>query len=314
VSRVLLSRAPGAGALVLALVLTGCAGGEDQASAPSPPASRAPTASPEEAEAAPEQPAEPAEEPAEELPWPEPPEAAGDPAGLAAQVTEAEQALRTDGLSERDAAAAGMLQQVAYRRLASTPEWRDEVLAAVPAELRAAVAVQTDAAAGMFRLARPQPQLPSWRIVEPPPAEELLGHYRDAAAEFGIGWEYLASIHLVETRMGRIRGTSVAGARGPMQFMPGTWDQYGEGDIEDPRDAIRAAARYLRASGAPGDMDRALFAYNRSDAYVRGIRAYAEQMAADPRLYRGYYHWQVFYRHVDGDRLLPVGYDGTQGG
>ncbi len=138
----------------------------------------------------------------------------------------------------------------------------------------------------------------------------------DAAAgdEFGIGWEYLASIHLVETRMGRIRGTSSAGAQGPMQFMPGTWAQYGEGDIEDPRDAIRAAARYLRASGAPGDMDRALFAYNRSDAYVRAISTYAAQMRADERLYRGYWWWQVYYRHVDGDRLLPVGYDGTAGG
>jgi membrane-bound lytic murein transglycosylase B len=113
--------------------------------------------------------------------------------------------------------------------------------------------------------------------------------------------------------MGRIRGTSVAGARGPMQFMPGTWEQYGEGDIEDPRDAIRAAARYLRASGAPKDMDRALFAYNRSDAYVRAIRTYAELMGQDPRLYRGYYHWQVYYRHVDGDRLLPVGYDNADG-
>jgi membrane-bound lytic murein transglycosylase B len=27
-----------------------------------------------------------------------------------------------------------------------------------------------------------------------------------------------------------------------MQFMPATWDAYGEGDIDDPRDAILAAA------------------------------------------------------------------------
>jgi membrane-bound lytic murein transglycosylase B len=237
--------------------------------------------------------------------------AAGDPAGLAAQIVQAETTLRSDGADAREAAAAGMLQQVAYRRLAAEPTWREQVLTAVPAALRDAVAAQTDAAAALLGLARPQPRLPAWRIVEPPSAEELLGHYRAAAAEFGVGWEYLAAIHLVETRMGRIRGTSSAGARGPMQFMPGTWDQYGEGDIEDPRDAVRAAARYLRASGAPADMDRALFAYNRSNAYVRAIRTYAEQMAADPRLYRGYHAWQVFYRHVDGDRLLPVGYDGT---
>ena len=305
-------RATGGLAVLLAAVLavSACSDAPDGDGA-----STAPAATDEQdAGEATEPPAEaaPSPEPGPDAPL-EPPAAADDPEGLTRQLVDAETALRTDDLSERGAAAAGMLQQVAYRRLASTPEWRDAVLAAVPAELRPAVAAQTDAAAGMFRLARPQPQLPSWRIVEPPPAEELLGHYRAAEAEFGVGWEYLASIHLVETRMGRIRGTSVAGAQGPMQFMPGTWAQYGEGDIDDPRDAIRAAARYLRASGAPGEMDRALFAYNRSEAYVQAIRTYADLMRADPRLYRGYYSWQVFYRHVDGDRLLPVGYDGTTG-
>jgi hypothetical protein len=58
-------------------------------------------------------------------------------------------------------------------------------------------------------------------------------------------------------------------------------------------------------------MRRALFAYNRSDAYVRAVTAHAEQMRATPALYRGYWHWQVYYRTVDGDRVLPVGYDGA---
>ena len=73
--------------------------------------------------------------------------------------------------------------------------------------------------------------------------------------------------------MGRIRGTSTAGAKGPMQFLPSTWEAYGEGDIEDPDDAIMAAARYLANYGAPADMDRALFAYNHSDHYVRPSRS-----------------------------------------
>ncbi len=58
-------------------------------------------------------------------------------------------------------------------------------------------------------------------------------------------------------------------------------------------------------------MDRALFAYNRSDAYVRAITTYADQMAADPRLYRGYYHWQVYYWSTLGDVWLQVGYERT---
>src|SRR3990170_162129 len=87
----------------------------------------------------------------------------------------------------------------------------------------------------------PGPNLPTaWRIVEPAPLDELLRYYREAEAEFGVHWSYLASIHLVETRMGRIRGVSTAGAQGPMQFMPGTWAAYGEGDINSNRDAIRA--------------------------------------------------------------------------
>src|SRR5690606_25350337 len=107
--------------------------------------------------------------------------------------------------------------------------------------------------------------LPAWRIVAPAPAEELLAHYREGEATFGVPWTVLAAVNLVETGMGRIRGTSVAGARGPMQFMPATWDAYGEGDIEDPHDAILAAARYLAANGGGrGDIDNALYRYNHS--------------------------------------------------
>jgi len=93
-----------------------------------------------------------------------------------------------------------------------------------------------------------------------------------------------------------------------MQFMPATWAAYGEGDINDYRDAIRAAARYLRASGAPADMVTALYRYNPSARYVRAVMAYAELMRVDPNAYRGYYHWQVYYLTRDGDVRLPVGY------
>ena len=81
--------------------------------------------------------------------------------------------------------------------------------------------------------------------------------------------------------MGRIRGISTAGARGPMQFLPTTWDLYGEGgDINDPRDAILAAARLLRANGAPGDMGRAVWHYNPSSSYVGAVTRYAKAIGA----------------------------------
>jgi membrane-bound lytic murein transglycosylase B len=123
--------------------------------------------------------------------------------------------------------------------------------------------------------------------------------------EHGVGWYYLAAIHLVETRMGRIRGLSEAGAQGPMQFLPATWREYGMGgDIDKPRDSILAAANYLRRAGAREDIDRALFAYNHSTSYVRAIRRFAKRMRADQRAFLTYYAWQVFVRTPAGVRRL----------
>ena len=130
-------------------------------------------------------------------------------------------------------------------------------------------------------------KLPAWHIVAPPPAQELLADYKAAEAAIGVPWQYLAAIHFIESRMGRIRGNSTAGAQGPMQFLPATWTQYGNGgDIQNPKDAIFAAARLLKHNGAPGNMDNALFNYNRSPHYVAAVTAYAQVMAGDERLRR----------------------------
>ncbi len=159
----------------------------------------------------------------------------------------------------------------------------------------------------------PQTKLPAWRIVEPPPASELRAYYEEGEATFGVPWEYLAAVNLTETRMGRIRGLSSAGAQGPMQFIPGTWEAYGEGDINDPRDAILSAARYLAANGGgSGNLPNALFRYNPARWYVDAVTAYAEQIVADERAYLGYYNWQVYYITALGDVLLPVGYEATE--
>src|SRR5436309_2447672 len=97
------------------------------------------------------------------------------------------------------------------------------------------------------RHAWPSRSLHGW----PRPAPTLLSFFRAAQARFGVPWPFLAAIELVETRFGRIRGSSSAGAKGPMQFLPATWALYGHGSIDSPRSAILAAARLLAANGAP---------------------------------------------------------------
>ena len=240
------------------------------------------------------------------------PVAAPDPAGLAQQIDEGESDARDPDESPARQEWGAWEAQVAYRALGEHPEWVEEVVRLVPEHRWATVRANAEAATELRALTKPQTKLPPWRIVAPAPAEELVAAYKAAEAEIGVPWQYLAAIHLVETRMGRIRGTSTAGAQGPMQFLPSTWTQYGAGgDINDNGDAILAAARLLKRNGAPENMANALFNYNRSQRYVKAITNYAEQMRADERAYTAYYHWQGYYRMVDGDRHLPVGYEGA---
>jgi len=242
------------------------------------------------------------------------PVAATDPAALAEQITVAERAIRAPSPAAPELAYFGHLQQVAYRALADRPEWDAAVSTALPEDLRPVMAANVAAGRELSRPhTRPQTKLPAWRIVDPLPAAELRALYEKGEATFGVPWEYLAAVNLTETRMGRIRGTSSAGAQGPMQFIPSTWARYGEGDINDPHDAIMAAARYLAANGGgSGNLANALFRYNPAQWYVNAVTAYAEQMVADERAYLGYHTWQVYYATSLGDVLLPVGYEATE--
>jgi membrane-bound lytic murein transglycosylase B len=237
------------------------------------------------------------------------------PAQAARQIVAAEDAIADPETSPDKLAAAARIQQLAYRQLGRRPDWDARVQALLPERLVEVVGANI-ASRREFRsmhtdLSR---TLPAWRIVQPAPAADLLRFYREAEREFGVGWEYLAAINLVETGMGRIRGTSVAGARGPMQFLPSTWARYGEGDVNSPRDAILAAGRYLAANGfaRPGGKARALWRYNNHPAYVRGVTHLAKVMERRPRAFLGYYHWDVYYLTTEGDVLLPVGYEATR--
>ena len=240
-----------------------------------------------------------------------PPPAATTPEALADQIAASEAAIRDPSTSELDLARAALAQQVAYRALGVHPEWDDAVLAALPADLHATVRRHA-AARREFRgmHVTPSDTLPAWRIVEPLPAAELLPIYREAGDEFDLPWTILAAIHLVETGTGRIRGTSTAGAQGPMQFLPSTWAAYGAGgDINDTHDAIVGAARYLAANNGATDLEHTLFRYNNSARYVRGVMLYADLIAEHPGAFLGLHQWGVWYLTSAGEVYLPVGYE-----
>ncbi len=232
-------------------------------------------------------------------------------AAAARTIVRVERGLRG---ANRDAARLrklGRAQQLAYRAIASHPNWAVTVLEAVPDDLDAFVQATIDAGSSLNGLtgsvAAPV-GFPDWQVLAPESPETLRAYYAEGEQMYGIPWQYLAAIHFSETRMGRIHGNSTAGAQGPMQFIQSTWDAFGVGDINSNRDSIIAAARYLESNNAATDIDSALFRYNNDERYVAAIKAYASVMAADPVAYDGYYHWQVFYASADGTFLLPEGW------
>ena len=127
------------------------------------------------------------------------------------------------------------------------------------------------------------------------PLAALRSYYLEAQNRYGIDASYLASINFIESKFGRVNGPSSAGALGPMQFMPSTWVEYGQGgSIMDPHAAILAAARLLVHNGAPYDMRNAIWHYNNSFDYVDSVEFFARAYRADPGWLERMYYWDTF--------------------
>lgn len=119
----------------------------------------------------------------------------------------------------------------------------------------------------------------------PAPAGSFDNVYQEAGAKYGVPWEILYGLHIMETggRDGAISSGYGTGAQGPLQFMPGTWATYGVdgngdgiSDINNATDAIHGAANYLATHGGVeqglrsygGDTQTALN-YARSRGYTQ---------------------------------------------
>ncbi|MGZ5345996.1 MAG: transglycosylase SLT domain-containing protein [Solirubrobacterales bacterium] len=184
-----------------------------------------------------------------------------------------------------------VLLQEQVRELAGRPKVVAPTLALLPGAIRAEVRDLVVAARKLRELAgggKPR----KLRTGKPEPLASLDGHYREAERRYGIARHYLAAINLVETKFGRVKSRSTAGARGPMQFIPSTWKIYGDGgNVNDPRDAILAAARLLRDNGAPRSYSRALYAYNPSKLYVAAVTRYARLIGRADHAIHYLYAW-----------------------
>ena len=171
-------------------------------------------------------------------------------------------------------------------------------------------------------------------VSDIPPA--YLALYQAAGERFGLDWAVLAAVGKVESNHGRAGcAPNRSGARGPMQFLAGTFAHAArlagirDPDICDPADAIPAAAAYLRSNGAPRDWRRALYRYNPADWYPPlvlrqaaryGYGAQAVWPVAGARISQGFgptsftgeparcWHGRCYAHFHDGiDLAAPVG-------
>jgi soluble lytic murein transglycosylase-like protein len=203
-------------------------------------------------------------------------------------------------------ARAALTEQWLELRLGRDPALARRVLAQLAPRLARDVRDDVAAHEELARLTPPRP-LSAFHVGPAVPAADLRRFYGEAQRRSGVPWQVLAAVNYVESDFGRLREASVAGAQGPMQFIPSTWATYGRGDVHDPRQAILAAGRFLRAAGAPGDLRGALYRYNPSGAYVDAILRFTGRIRRDPRAFLAFYARRVIVRTPSGYRRLTSG-------
>jgi membrane-bound lytic murein transglycosylase B len=270
--------------LIAALALAGCGADAPRPAAqlPAPTPTPSPTATPDPDPAPPPDPARPIPRTAAAV--------AADLEATQRAVREQVRAWRRDGDPATGdappvlAALAARAERI-HRSLAPRRKRAARVLPLLPPRTRAEArdTIAARRALDVLNAPRPGTKPPKIRTGPPEPADVLRRYYRQAERRSGVSAILLAAVNLIESDFGRVRNESVAGAQGPMQFMPATWESYGRGgDIQDPRDAILAAGRFLAAGGAASSESGALYRYNPSQLYVTAVSRYARIMRRDP--------------------------------
>ena len=107
------------------------------------------------------------------------PAAAPDPTSVAADLQTAESGIRSPATRIIFMSYLARLQQDAYRQLVAHSDWVPAVLAQVTPDIRQVIQANLTADLEIRALNGNAHGLPHWRIVDPPPADQLLNYYRD---------------------------------------------------------------------------------------------------------------------------------------
>lgn len=142
---------------------------------------------------------------------------------------------------------------------------------------------------------------------------------RKGANTLGWDWRLLASLIYQESRF-LPKGESWAGARGLMQLMPRTANEFGAFDLDDPRQSISAGVGYLQflqkywLNKIPDTEERMKFilaSYNVGLSHVVDARRLAEKYGKDPQVWYDnveYYLSQKSEPEFYRDPIVTAGY------